>query len=121
LNRTKSFLVSGQFMNRFAIDFEEDMYITFSGHNEAKEWRSIASLLINTEYHEGKIVPQFLIVDFFNEESGFVDVNLTYKPTFTLSFQAGYLNIWGNGNRAGLFYGPVKDNDEVYAKIKWTF
>lgn len=121
LNRTKSFFFSGQVDNKYIFDIDEDEYTTFFGHNDKKDWRLIMSLLINTEYYEGKIVPQVLGVTFVNEESGFFDANITYKPTFTLLFQLGYLNIWGNGNQAGLFFGPIKNNDEVYAKIKWTF
>jgi len=45
----------------------------------------------------------------------------SYKPTYALSFTLGYLNIWGNTNRAGLYFGPVKDNDEAYLKVKWSF
>jgi Protein of unknown function (DUF1302) len=121
LNRTKSFFFSGQIDNKYIFDIDENNYRTFFGHNDAKDHRLIMSLLINTEYYEGKIVPQVLGVTFVNEESGFFDANITYKPTFTLNFMLGYLNIWGNGNQAGLFFGPIKNNDEVYARVKWTF
>lgn len=121
LNQTKSFFFSGQIDNKYIFDIDEDNYRTFFGHNDAKDHRLIMSLLINTEYYEGKIVPQVLGVTFVNEESGFFDANITYKPTFTLNFMLGYLNIWGNGNQAGLFFGPIKNNDEVYAKVKWSF
>ena len=121
LNRTKSFFFSGQIDNKYIFDIDEDEYRTFFGHNDSKDHRLIMSLLVNTEYYEGKIVPQLLGVTFVNEESGFFDANITYKPTFTLNFMLGYLNIWGNGNQAGLFFGPIKNNDEVYAKVKWSF
>jgi len=121
LNPTKSFFFSGQVDNKFVLDIDEDEYRTFFGHNDEKDWRLVCSLLINTEYYEGKIVPQVLGVTFVNEQSGFFDANITYKPTFTLSFALGYLGIWGDTEQAGLFFGPVKNNDEVYAKLKWSF
>lgn len=121
LNRTKSFYFSGQFYQKYILDIDEDEWLTGLGHNDSKDYQTIVSLLVNTEYYEGKIVPQVLAVSFIREESGFCDVNIMYKPSYTLSFQLGYLNIWGNGNRAGLYFGPIKDNDEIYAKIKWTF
>jgi hypothetical protein len=121
LNPTKSFFFSGQVDNKFAFDFDEDKYRSFFGHNDMKDWRLVYSLLVNTEYYEGKIVPQVLGVSFVNEQSGFVDANITYKPTFTLSFALGYLGIWGDTEQAGLFFGPMKNNDEVYAKLKWSF
>lgn len=121
LNRTKSFFFSGQVDNKYIFDFDEDQYRSFFGNNDHKDWRILFSLLINTEYMEGKIVPQVLGVSFLNEESGFFDANVTYKPTFTLSFALGYTGIWGNENNAGLFFGPIQNNDEVYARIKWSF
>jgi hypothetical protein len=121
LNPTKSFFISGQVFNKFVINLDEDKYRTFLGDNDAKDQQTILSLMINTEYYEGKIAPQVLGVWFINEESGFFDANIAYKPNFSLSFTLGYLGIWGNDNMAGLYFGPVKNNDEVYAKIKLSF
>ncbi|MBU2503380.1 hypothetical protein KJ682_18775, partial [bacterium] len=70
---------------------------------------------------EGKIQPQVLGVHFFDSECGFFDGNITYKPNYTLAFTLGYLAIWGNDYNAGLYFGPVQHNDQVYFKVKWTF
>lgn len=121
LNRTKSFYLSGQWFNKWILDLESDKYLTFLGDNDAETWQTIGSLLINTEYYEGKIIPQLLGVHFFTSDSGFFDGNITYKPTFTFSVTAGILKIWGNDNQAGLYFGPVKRNDQLYLKVKWSF
>ena len=121
LNRTKGFWFSGQFYQKYILDIDEKEFYTWAGDDDSEDSQTIVSLLINTEYYEGKIVPQVLGVSFITEESGFFDANITYKPTFTLTFQLGYLNIWGNTNRAGLYFGPIKDNDEIYGKVKWSF
>ncbi len=121
LNRTKSFYFSGQWFNKWILNLDSDKYLTFLGDNDAKTWQTIGSLLINTEYDEGKIVPQLLAVHFFTSDSGFFDGSLTYKPTFTFSITAGILEIWGNKNQSGLYFGPVKHNDQLYLKAKWSF
>jgi hypothetical protein len=121
LNRTRSIWFSGQFYQKYILDIETDRYQTFLGDNDADDFQTIVSLLVNTEYYEGKIIPQLLGVSFVTEESGFFEATLAYKPTYTLSFTLGYLNIWGNDNRAGLYFGPVQDNDEIFLTAKWSF
>lgn len=121
LNRTKTFFISGQFYQKYILDIDTGKYYTYLGDDDADDYQAIASLMINTEYYEGKIKPQVLGVSFITEESGFFDANIVYQPVYELSFTLGYLNIWGNTNRAGLYFGPIKDNDEIYAKVKWSF
>ncbi len=121
LNRTKSFYFSGQWFNKWILNLDSDKYLTFLGDNDAKTWQTIGSLLINTEYFEGKIIPQLLGVHFFTSDSGFFDGSITYKPTFTFSVTAGIVTIWGNNNQSGLYFGPVKQNDQLYLKAKWSF
>ncbi len=122
LNRSKSFFFSGQFFQKFVMNYDQDTKLrTFFGDHDWGDMWTVASLLINTEYYEGKIQPQVLAVHFFDSESGFFDARITYKPTFTLEFVLGYLAIWGNDNNAGLFFGPVQKNDQVYLQAKWSF
>lgn len=121
LNRTKSFYFSGQWFNKFILDLDSDKYLTFLGDNDAKTWQTVGSLLINTEYYEGKIIPQVLGVHFFTSGSGFFDGKITFKPTFTFSIAAGILKIWGNDNQAGLYFGPIKRDDQLYLTAKWSF
>ncbi len=121
LNRTKSFYFSGQWFNKWILDLDSDKYLTFLGDNDAETYQTIGTLLINTEYYEGKIIPQLLGVHFFTSDSGFFDGNITFKPTYTFSITAGILKIWGNDNQAGLYFGPIKRNDQLYLKAKWSF
>jgi hypothetical protein len=124
INRTKSFYISGQLFWKTVFGYDGDdneELVTFWGDEDRGENWYVASLLINTEFYEGKIVPQVLGVHFLDSECGFFDGNLTYKPTYTLSFTLGYLGIWGNENNAGLYFGPVQKNDQVYLRAKWTF
>jgi len=121
LNKTKSFWFSGQWFNKWALSLDDDKYATYMGDNDAGTYQTIGSLLIQTEYYEGKIIPQVLGVHFFTSGSGFFDGSLTYKPTYTLSFKAGILKIWGNNNQAGLYFGPMKRNDQLYFQAKWSF
>jgi hypothetical protein len=125
LNRVKSFWFSGQFFQKFIFDYNngdpDDELWTYFGTDDTDDMWTVASLLINTEYYEGKIEPQVLGVYFFDSFSGFFDGHITYKHSYTLKFVLGYLNIWGNEKNAGLFWGPVRHNDEVYFKARWTF
>ncbi len=121
LNRTKSFYFSGQWFNKWALSLDSDKYLTFMGDNDAKTFQTVASLMINTEYFEGKIIPQVLGVHFFTSGSGFFDGNITFKPTYTFSIAAGILKIWGNDNQAGLYFGPIKRDDQLYLTAKWSF
>lgn len=122
LNRTKSYFISGQFFQKYVLNYNEDVRLrTFFGEQDWGDIWTVGSLLINTEYYDGKIQPQVLGVQFFDSECGFFDGNITYKPNFTLSFTVGYLAIWGNDYNAGLYFGPVQQNDQVYFKVKWTF
>jgi len=125
LNRVKSFWFSGQFFQKFIFSYDEDdpskQMMTFLGDDDNDDLWTVGSLLINTEYYEGKIEPQVLCVEFFDSSSGFFDGHITYKHNYTLKFVLGFLNIWGNRNNAGLFLGPVRHNDEVYFKAKLTF
>ena len=120
-NRTKSFYFSGQWFNKWALSLDSDKYLTFMGDNDAKTYQTVGSLLINTEYYEGKIIPQVLGVHFFTSGSGFFDGSITFKPTYTFSIAAGVLKIWGNNNQAGLYFGPIKRNDQLYLTAKWSF
>ncbi|MBW1902130.1 MAG: DUF1302 family protein [Deltaproteobacteria bacterium] len=125
LNRTKSFWFSGQFFQKYIFSYDEDdpskQLWSFLGDDDKDDVWTVGSLLINTEYYEGKIEPQVLAVEFFDSSSGFFDGHITYKHNYTLKFVLGFLNIWGNRNNAGLFYGPTRHNDEVYFKAKLTF
>ncbi len=124
LNRTKSFFFSGQWFNKWALSVNDNdpyKWRTFLGNDDTGTWQTVGSLLINTEYYEGKIKPEVLGVHFFDSGSGFFDGHITYQPTFTLSFTAGILKIWGNDDQAGLYFGPMKRNDQLYLQAKWSF
>lgn len=120
LNDYKTFYFSGQWFQSYVFDVDEGDLVTGYGDRGDDDYQTVFSLLVNTEYKHGDIIPEVVAVHSLTEECGFVDYSIEYKPTSTWSFKLGARNIWGNSHNAGI-WGPVRANDQIYTKIKKTF
>ena len=120
LNDYKTFYFSGQWFQSFVLDADEGELTTGYGDEGDDTSQTVFSLLVNTEYMFGKIKPEVVAVHSLTEECGFVDYSVEYQPTFTWSFTLGARNIWGNNDNVGI-WGPVRENDQIYIKVKKTF
>ncbi|RLC27208.1 MAG: hypothetical protein DRH56_03285 [Deltaproteobacteria bacterium] len=121
LNDNKTFYISGQWFQKFVLGSDVSGKLrTGFGDDGDNRSQTIFSLLINTEYMDGQIKPEVLAVHSVTEECGFFDFHVAWEPTYTLRFTVGVRDIWGNNNLTGI-WGPVKDNDMGYLKMRWSF
>ena len=123
LNPIKTFFISGQFIHKIVINYDDDSDMplaTVMGKKGSSDHRTMLTLLMNTTYWDDKIKPENLVVWDVNGHSGYVKPLIAYEPTYNWRFEAGLLYFWGDSYGAGVF-GQVKDSDEVYVKIKFSY
>ena len=120
LNPTKTFFISGQFFQKWALGLDSDVISTGMGRTGDDNKMSVATFLINTEYWDAKIKPEMLVAQDFFGSNGFFKAKLMYEPNYLIGFTLGYLAMWGTNYNSGIF-GPARANDEIYASVRIKF
>lgn len=120
LNPTQSFFISGQLYQKYIMNPDDRFNSTSMGEDGRASHQMVATLLINTEYFDGKIAPEVIGAYDPGAASGLVKASLTYKPTYKLSVSLGGIWLFAGENTSALT-GAFQKNDEVSLVLKYTF
>ncbi len=120
LNPTQSFFISGQLYQKYILNFDDRFNSTGMGENGRSKHQTNATLLINTEYFDGKIAPEVVGAYDPGASSGLVKATLTYKPTYRINIALGGIWLFAQKDSAALT-GAFRKNDEVSLILKYTF
>jgi len=112
LNPERTFFISGQVFNFHIFDFEDTM-------KPRREDSFYASLLINTEYINGKIAPEILAVYDIAATGWQIKPRVEFKYGDHWRPEIGALLYYGNEFEQP--YGVLKDKDEIWLRIKYQF
>ena len=119
LNPTKTFFISGQLFCKYIFD-SEDTWVTNLGEYGHDDDQVLATITINTEYWDARILPQIAMVYDFTAEAGILLPKIEYQPTIDTSITLGANILWaGEPTASGI--GPFEKNDEVYMQFRLTF
>lgn len=119
LNSRQSFFISGQIFQKYALNTDEAEVATpgLSGDDH----QTILTLVVNTSYFRAKFTPQiFLLYDFSGES--WVQPKFTYLwgGLDQFSFTVG-ANIMMACNDRQAYFGPFKNDDEIFATLKFEY
>ena len=118
LNPEKMFFISGQVFLHHIFDYEEDL--RFGPYSQKPREDSYAlSLLVNTEYHMGRICPEVLVVYDAAATGWYIKPRLEFKYGDHWRPEIGALVFTGDKNE--LPFGELSNNDEIYFRIKYQF
>ena len=120
LNPQKTFFISGQLFQKFIMNKDDRMFSTGFGEDGNSQSQTLASLLINTEYYNSRIIPEVVALYEFNADGGLVRAKVDYKPTVDTQFTLGYLYLWAKKDNSGMI-GPFRENNEAFFEFKYFF
>jgi hypothetical protein len=116
LNSTTSFFISGQWFHKIILNHDPDIIDPVIAYHKRQD---IFSLLVNTSYWHNRITPQFLgVYDIMG--NGFWQPSIKYSPNQYLDLTLSANFIFGNKSSEG-YWGPVKNSDEVYLRVRVKF
>jgi len=119
LNRDKTFFISGQLYQKFIINAADGMKTGLGREGYSKQ-QTMVTLLINTEYFDGRITPELLGAYDFSAKAGLTRATLTYSPTYRASIVLGGIWLYARENTASMV-GPFQRDDEIFLHLKYTF
>jgi len=118
LNPEKMFFVSGQAFLHHIFDYDEEL--RFGPYSQKPREDSYAlSLLVNTEYHMGRICPEVLVVYDAAATGWYIKPRLEFKYGDHWRPEIGALVFTGDKNE--LPFGEFNNNDEIYFRLKYQF
>ena len=114
LNPTRSFFISGQMFQKFIFDFDDDM-TTMDMSND--DMQTLFTLLINTGFCYDTIMPQvFMMYDVSGE--GWIQPQVEYVYGSYWRFGIG-ANFLMSSNKKQAYFGGMRDNNDIYAWVKF--
>jgi len=120
LNSTKTFFISGQVFQKWITDADDYSISTGLGQEGRDDYQCLGTLTINTEYWDGKIVPQIAAIYDFTASAALFWPQIQYMPTYDISIILGATWIWAHKPTAsGL--GPFEMDDEVFMELRYSF
>ncbi|MFH2044317.1 MAG: DUF1302 family protein [Pseudomonadota bacterium] len=119
LNRDKTFFISGQLYQKFVINAADGMKTGLGREGYSKQ-QTMVTLLINSEYFDGRITPEVLGAYDFSAKAGLTRATLTYSPTYRASIALGGIWLYARENTAAMV-GPFQRDDEIFLHLKYTF
>jgi hypothetical protein len=119
LNRDRTFFVSGQFYQKYIINAADKMKTGLGREGYSKQ-QTMVTLLINTEYFDGRITPEVLGAYDFSAKAGLTRATITYSPTYRASIALGGIWLYARENTASMI-GPFQRDDEIFLHLKYTF
>lgn len=119
LNRDKTFFISGQLYQKFVINAADGMKTGLGREGYSKQ-QTMVTLLINSEYFDGRITPELLGAYDFSAKAGLTRATLTYSPTYRASIVLGGIWLYARENTASMV-GPFQRDDEIFLHLKYTF
>ena len=118
LNPEKMFFISGQVFNHHIFDYDEEL--RFGPYAQKPREDSYAlSLLVNTEYHVGRIVPEVLVVYDAAATGWYIKPRVEFKYGQHWRPEIGALVF--TGDQYELPFGELNNNDEIYVRLKYQF
>ncbi|MDO8637696.1 MAG: hypothetical protein Q7R34_15925, partial [Dehalococcoidia bacterium] len=118
LNPEKMFFISGQVFNHHIFDYDEEL--RFGPYAQKPREDSYAlSLLVNTEYHMGRICPEVLVVYDAAATGWYIKPRLEFKYGDHWRPEIGALVF--TGDQYELPFGELNNNDEIYFRLKYQF
>ena len=114
LNPAAGFIISPQFYHRRIIDYPS--IVEFSN---LKKDNYQTSLLVNTNYLHGKLVPSFFWLRDINSKSDFFRLQLVYDYSNNWHFTLGALLL--DGAKKGQGFELFDNKDQIYFKISYKW
>ncbi|MDZ4246062.1 MAG: DUF1302 family protein, partial [Dehalococcoidia bacterium] len=118
LNPEKMFFISGQVFNYHIFDYDEGLQ-TGPYAQKPREDSYYLSLLVNTEYHMGRICPEVLVVYDAAATGWYIKPRLEFKYGDHWRPEIGALVFYGD--QYELPFGEFNNNDEIYFRLKYQF
>jgi len=120
LNSRRTFFLSVQYFAKYMSNWDKSMGNATEAY---KDYYQALTLFVNTDYYRGRIQPGFFgVYEFFG--GAWLNPSISYKVTNT-----PYLNcivglgshiLLGNGGAKG-FFGPFRDNSEIYGWVELSW
>ncbi|MFH1639266.1 MAG: DUF1302 family protein [Chloroflexota bacterium] len=118
LNPEKMWFISGQVFYDHIFGYDKEL--TDGPYSQKCREDSLAfSLMINTEYHMGRICPEILTVYHAATTGWYLKPRVEFKYGDHWRPEIGGLVYIGD--QYELPFGAVKDNDEIYIRLKYQF
>ncbi|MDO8634683.1 MAG: hypothetical protein Q7R34_00355, partial [Dehalococcoidia bacterium] len=118
LNPEKMFFISGQVFNHHIFGYDEEL--RFGPYMQKPREDSFAlSLLVNTEYHMGRICPEVLVVYDAAATGWYIKPRVEFKYGDHWRPEIGALVF--TGDQYELPFGELNNNDEIYFRLKYQF
>ena len=118
LNPEKMFFVSGQAFLHHIFDYDKELR-TGPYMQKPREDSVALSLLVNTEYHMGRICPEVLVVYDAAATGWYIKPRLEFKYGDHWRPEIGALVF--TGDQYELPFGELNNNDEIYVRLKYQF
>ncbi len=123
LNRAAGFLISPQFYYRRIIDYPSLAVIAGLPLSEEisglKKDNYQTTLMINTNYLHGKLVPSFFWLRDINSKSDFFRLQLVYDYSNQWHFTVGALLL--DGCKRGQGFELFDNKDQIYVKVSYKW
>ena len=120
LNSTRTFFISGQVFQKWIFDADDSKLTTGLGQEGRDDYQCLGTLIINTEYWDGKIVPEIAAVYDFTASCGLLMPTFKYMPTYDISIILGGAWLWA-GKETADDIGPFEKDDEVFLHVRYSF
>lgn len=128
LNWRQTFFVSCQFFQFIILDYDEELVnlpYYFDRDMNRDPWRvhkeqNYATFLVNTGYDFGRILPEFMICNDFQEDCYFIKAKVIFAYGDHWRPEFGVHHFEGNNNTNKSF-GMYDGRDQIYCKVKYQF
>ncbi|MEE8474096.1 MAG: DUF1302 family protein [Myxococcota bacterium] len=137
LNPNRTFFFNSQWFFRYTTNWD-------SGMGHSGPWNVLATFAVLAGYFQDRLLPQFITIYDFQSRSGGFLPSVSYRFTENFSATLGILAFYGRtqsivmplrsigpyGNRAGKkayenpeenFISVIRQRDEIFMRLRWTF
>lgn len=115
LNLGRSFFISMQIFQKYILDSTGEL---FTGFDQDSSMTQI-TLIVNTGYWNDTLLPGVAVaVNPDGETLVQPQIEYIYKTNWRFTIGS---NIFGGTNKSKPYWGTMRDNDEIYTKIKFSF
>ncbi|MDP2725505.1 MAG: hypothetical protein Q8O44_04435, partial [Syntrophales bacterium] len=112
------FFISGQVFLHHIFGYDDTLYWG-PYMQKAREDSYAVSLLVNTEYHRGRICPEVLVVYDAAATGWYIKPRVEFKYGDHWRPEIGALVF--TGDQYELPFGELNNNDEIYFRLKYQF
>jgi hypothetical protein len=118
LNPVHTFYISCQYFHKSILDWSDTEGVV-SGSQSNDQHQDIISFFISGDYNNSIYVPQFMAV-YDLSGTWYVQPQFKWNYSGALAFTIG-ANFFTSCTNRDSYWGAIRDNDEIYIKIRYGF